>query len=124
MIVAIVGSRKYENLHNIDALVEKLIAIHKTDLVIISGGCRGVDSRATDYAKSRNVITEIFPASWNSPGGRYDPKAGIKRNKKIADRCNQLYCFYCGVDYKKSGSLSTVEMVAKQMKPWFIIGEH
>lgn len=122
MKLAIVGSREYKKLELISHYVERYREEYR-DLVIVSGGCRGVDKTAENYAKDVGIPVKIFYASWNTPEGRYDPQAGIKRNKLIADYCDELLCFYCGFDYKKSGSLSTVEMVAKRGKPWYVIGE-
>lgn len=46
---------------------------------ILHGGCAGVDSIAGEWARSRGLPCEVYPADWN----RYGRAAGPMRNRKM-----------------------------------------
>ena len=58
--------------------------VHKDDergpiTTIIEGGCTGTDTHASDWALSRNVAVETFPANWE----KYGKAAGPIRNEEM-----------------------------------------
>ena len=55
--VAIVGSREFPRQDWVEAFVERL----KPDTIVVSGGAKGVDSWAVRTAKSRGLLTKVFP---------------------------------------------------------------
>lgn len=81
-------------------------SLNKRD-IIVSGGCRGVDSWAEERAKKRGLQTLIFKP--NLSGIKY--KGDIvqryyDRNKKIAEACDILYAFVSV--HRKGGSENTI----------------
>lgn len=87
--VAIVGSSrvKPEMVIPVRNEIEKVIMDLDHGSVIISGGAKGVDTIAVDVAKNWNVMTELFLPK--EPLKEYF----LERNRKIANECDELYCF-------------------------------
>jgi hypothetical protein len=133
--VAIIGSRNFWKPKLVTKYIRK-IAFSKTekecdcstdcwyteeilrdDLTILSGHNGNVDLTAENYAKELGIPTEIYPADWK----QYGKQAAALRNQKIADACDRLIAFFDGYGYsERSGTLMTVEMVAKLSKPFVI----
>jgi predicted Rossmann fold nucleotide-binding protein DprA/Smf involved in DNA uptake len=65
------------------------------DTIVVSGGCRGVDSWAAEAAHARGLKVETYPPELPDKGS---PKwAFVKayhaRNKMIAENCDRLVAF-------------------------------
>lgn len=94
MKIAIVGSR---NIFSVD--ISKYVS-HDDEMV--SGGARGVDSCAAEYAKKNGLkLTEFLP--------RYDiygRGAPIVRNREIVDYADRVIVFWNG--YSR-GALSVIK---------------
>ena len=85
MKVAIVGSR--------DLTVSKLGQYLPEDTTeIVSGGARGIDSCAREYAQMNGIkLTEFLPEY-----EKYGRGAPIKRNRKIIDYADTVIAFWDG----------------------------
>lgn len=106
MKIAIVGSR---NITAVD--IEKYVSNNDE---IVSGGAKGVDCCAAEYAKTHNLkLTEFFP-EYNLYG-RFAP---IVRNKKIVDYSDKVIIFWNGVS---KGTLSVIKYAKKIGKDHEII---
>ena len=85
MKLAIIGSR---NITNID--IEKYIPVGVTE--IVSGGAKGVDSIAREYAVCHSIkMTEFLPQY-----ERYGRAAPLKRNEQIVDYADAVLVFWDG----------------------------
>lgn len=105
--VAVVGSRTYNNY----ALVEKTIdaILEKRgwkDVIIVSGGARGVDTLAELYAIRRNHPMKVYPADWS-----IGEQAGYLRNKTIVENSDFVIAFHLG---NSKGTQHTID-IAKNM---------
>ena len=101
MKIAIVGSRE---INKID--IEKYIT--KED-EIVSGGAKGVDTIAANYAKNYGIkLTEFFPQY-----KIYGKAAPIIRNKEIVDYADKVIVFWNG---KSKGTLSVIKYAEKTGK--------
>lgn len=60
---------------------------------VISGGARGVDTLAIQWANTNNKKLEIYPAEWN----RYGIKAGYIRNKLMGDTGDGIIAIWDGI---------------------------
>ena len=109
--VAIVGSREYPDWHQVYQYVETLPA----DAVVISGGARGVDRVAVEYARRRRLITEVYPADWETHG----KSAGFIRNQTIVERADQIVAFWDGTS---KGTADTIRRARAAGKPIMVIG--
>ena len=69
--------------------------------VLIQGGARGADSLAKEWAESRGVPVESFPADW----GKHGKRAGPLRNARmLREGCPDLVVAF-------SGGRGTADMV-------------
>ncbi len=76
---------------------------------IITGGARGIDSCASEYAKSMNLkLTEFLPEYQH-----YGKAAPIIRNQKIVDYADKVIVFWDGFS---KGSLSVIRYAQKTGK--------
>ena len=74
----VVGSREFQNYTLMSLYLDRIIGDRK-DICIVSGGARGADSLARDYAKYHNIKYKEFPAEWEL----YGRSAGYRRNEKM-----------------------------------------
>ena len=85
MKVAVVGSRNL-TINNLGDYLPK------DTTEIVSGGARGIDRCAREYAKSHNIkLTEFLP-EYEKYGGR----APLKRNLQIIDYADLVLAFWDG----------------------------
>lgn len=103
MKVAIVGSRTYRSPGNVADFIGGL----PSDAIIVSGGARGVDSWAVEYAGEH--LTEVYQAEWD----KYGHSAGFRRNQLIVDACDELYAFWDGLS---KGTLDSIQRAARAGK--------
>jgi NADPH:quinone reductase-like Zn-dependent oxidoreductase len=85
--LAIIGSRNYPDLD----LVEGYVRLLPRDWTIVSGGARGVDSRAVQTAKDLGMNTKVFLPDWSL--GR---RAALLRNDQIVEASNRVTAFWDG----------------------------
>lgn len=68
---------------------------------IVNGAARGIDRCAREWALKHNIAVKSFPALWdridlsdsvvktNKYGKKYDARAGIRRNRAMAQYCSE-----------------------------------
>lgn len=81
---------------------------------IISGGARGPDTTAIEWARHRGVPLLIYTPDWK----RYGNRAGLVRNKYMVDECDQCLAFWDGMS---TGTKYTMEYAASHGKPVCIV---
>ncbi len=92
-----------------DFLKEKCLFLLKNklpDVCIISGGARGVDTLAEQFAKEFNLDLKIFKADWD----KYGRAAGPKRNEQMVLVADGVIAFW---DYKSKGTKTTIDFCKK-----------
>ena len=107
MKIAVIGSRN---------LVVKNICryIPRACTEIVSGGAKGVDTCAADFAVENNVkLTEFLP-EYNI----YGRGAPIVRNKKIVEYADEIIAFWDG---ESRGTLSVINYCIKIGKPCRVV---
>ena len=109
MKVGIVGSRRWGNREMVEALVASL----PEGTTVVSGGCRGVDSWASDAARSRGMeVIEFLPdlPASGSPHWEFT-RAYHARNKQIAENSDVVYAFVA--PDRKGGTENTIKHAKK-----------
>ena len=97
MKVAIVGSRNYHDLDKVTAYVKDL----PQGTVIVSGGARGVDSRAARAAREAGLeVVEHIP-DWSQGKG-----AGFTRNSAIVADADAMVAFWDGNSHGTRDSIN------------------
>lgn len=106
MRIAIVGSR--------NVVVDNLKNYLSIDDEIVSGGAKGVDSCAQDYARKHGLkLTEFLPDYQ-----KYGRAAPIIRNKLIVEYSDKVIAFWDG---KSKGTLFVINYSKKLNKPCNVI---
>ena len=104
MKLAIVGSR---NLENID--IETYLPQGVCE--IVSGGARGIDTIAREYAQRHGIpITEFLPEY-----ARYGRAAPVKRNQSIADYADEALAFWNGTSGGTADAIRRFERLGKKV---------
>lgn len=109
--VAIFGSRDWDDPQPIIDFIGGL----PKGTVVVSGGARGVDSIAEEYALKRGLVVAVCRPPWDALGRR----AGAVRNKVIVDISHRGVAFWDG---KSRGTMITVEMFHAADKPVQVVG--
>lgn len=80
MRVLVCGGRDYKEYAALAAYLWQCLPERPTH--IITGGCRGADGLAIQWARIANVRYTVFPANWN----KYGEIAGPLRNQDMIDK--------------------------------------
>lgn len=105
--VAVVGSRNYPRMHE----VKRFIDMMDPETVVISGGARGVDTLAVMAANERGLKTVVFYAEWE----KYGRGAGLIRNRKLVDACDNLAAFWDGESRGTRNAINLALMAGKRV---------
>lgn len=90
MKVAVVGSRKRKDRQSVIDFIESLPA----DAVVVSGGCRGVDTWAVQAARRRGLACiEILPDLKGCRRRWEFAERYYARNRKVAETCDVMAAF-------------------------------
>ncbi len=97
MKVGVIGSRSFTNY----ALLEK--TLNQLNIsTIISGGAKGADSLAEEYASKNHIEAIIFKPDWSA-----GKSAAAIRNAKIVENSDVIVAFWDG---KSKGTNMTINM--------------
>lgn len=105
MKLAVVGSRTFSDY----AFMKKILEFHSCTQ-IISGGAKGADSLAKQYAGEKGIPIKEFLPNWDKDG----KAAGFIRNKQIVDSCDELVAFW---DKKSRGTKHSIDLAETASKP-------
>jgi hypothetical protein len=114
MRLAVVGSRNCQSPHLVKLWLDKVLAKQADGLVIISGGAKGVDTLATDWATANNVPFRVYLPDWD----KYGKSAGFKRNYTIWDNADAGIAFWDG---NSKGTAHSFDIAAIQGKPLTVV---
>lgn len=81
----VVGSRTFNDYELMKQKLDKLLQNQKK-VVIVSGGARGADTLAIQYAKERGYSVKVFPAQWE----KYGKRAGYVRNEQMHEYISKV----------------------------------
>ncbi len=106
MKVIIAGSRTI----NDKELVSQAIAEARFEITeVISGGAKGVDRIAEEWAKEQGIPVRVFKPNWQK--GRQG--AGLANNKLMAEQADALIAVYDGAS---KGTKDMIDTMRKQGK--------
>ncbi len=102
MKIAIIGSRNVKFINLDEYLLRNITEI-------VSGGAKGVDTCAKEYAEKNNIkLTEFLP-EYN----KYGKAAPLKRNLQIIEYADEVLAFWDG---KSKGTKYVIDMCQKSNK--------
>jgi len=111
MKLAIVGSRTFNDYELLKDEVDKLLKKYNIT-EIVTGGAKGADTLAEQYARENNLKITIFPAEWN----KYGKKAGFIRNDKIWQYADFGIAFWDGESKGTQHSFKLAKKYNKELK--------
>ena len=114
--ITIGGCRHFEDFEFFKTHIDPIIAQLDldSDIIILSGHCRGTDYLTERYAVENGFCLELFPAKWQ----QYGRSAGIVRNKKMVEQSDFVIAFWDG---KSRGTKNLIDNAVKLSKPLRII---
>lgn len=120
--VIISGDRNWSN-HDLENKIEWLLkqmpknTNGKWTVLIIHGGCRGVDMTADKIARKLGFSIVSAPANWK----KYGKAAGPIRNKEMLDMgANAVYAFHQNIGNSK-GTKDMIDQAKTRGIPVFLI---
>jgi hypothetical protein len=78
MRILVCGGRDFKDRQRLFVVLDQVHSKRGID-IIISGAARGADTLAVDWAKSREIAYQEFPADWD----QYGKAAGPIRNRQM-----------------------------------------
>ena len=113
MKLLICGSRTIQlDTELLNEIINEHNLTHITE--ILSGGAHGPDTAAIQWAKEHNIPCKIMRPDWK----KYGKKAGILRNKEMAEECDVCLAIW---DCTSVGTASTIAFVEELEKPVIIV---
>ena len=103
MKIAVIGSRSVGSIDLAKYLPDNVSCI-------ISGGAKGVDSIAAEYARANGIELQEFLPDYSKYPGRVAP---LKRNDLIVAACDMVMAFWDGVS---KGTKYTIDRARKAGK--------
>jgi len=114
MRAAIIGSRDRDSADD-RAKIINLVDSLSSDTIVVSGGCRGVDSWAEKAAKSRGLDRMIFRPKLRRDMTRSEiVEEYYRRNRKIIDNADIVYAMTS--NKRKGGTGYTVNYALSKGK--------
>jgi hypothetical protein len=108
--LAVVGSRSFADKELLFEILDR--NRHRIQL-IVSGGARGADALAQEWAQARTVPCQVFHPKWQDEHGRFDRSAGFKRNVDVIKNADEVLAFWDG---QSPGTKHAIELARKQNK--------
>jgi len=110
MKLAVIGTKKFNDFTFLSSTLKKIPNID----MIISGGARGIDSLAKNFAIQNQIEFMEFPPD----NKKFGDKAKHIRDKLIVEKCDELIAFWDG---ECEGTKYTMNYAKQLKKPIKII---
>ena len=109
--IGVVGSRTFNDYQLLKSTLDPLKDVI---CLIVSGGAKGADSLAEQWAKENGVPTTIFVPDWDL----YGKSAGYRRNVQIVEEADHILAFW---DKKSKGTKHSIDLARKLKKKCSVI---
>lgn len=112
MKIAIIGSRKFNNYKLLKDFMEAFIDKYIPDMPhIVSGGAKGADRLAHNFAKNKGYPITIFYPNYDLHGR----SAPLKRNYKIIEHSDVVIAFWDGESKGTYHSIKAAKSANKEI---------
>lgn len=106
--LAVVGSRTITDYNIVKELLDK----QKDNIsLIVSGGAKGVDILAEQWANENGISVKVFIAEWD----KYGKRAGFIRNKEIIEECDVCLAIWDGISKGTEHSINLAKSMNKKV---------
>lgn len=106
--IAIIGSRNITSVA-IGDVIRQFFGMDFNDIEIISGGAKGVDTLAENFAKSNGIKVDVFKPNYSLHGRG----ATFVRNRAMVDACDYVLAIWDG---KSHGTQYTINYAKNKGK--------
>ena len=106
----VVGSRSFSDYELLSRELDLQLE-DSTNVVIVSGGAKGADSLAEQYADARGYQKEIFKADWKKYGRAAGPIRNEEMQKYISQFSNRICVAFW--DGKSKGTATNFKLAKK-----------
>jgi len=119
--IGIVGARRFKDRHAVDDLVERLA----TDTIIVTSGCKGVCTWASEKARERDLEVVVYSPdltdikAWFEVAKRY-----YERNRELIEHCDLVHTFFSREHGYTGGTRFEADYALRLGKPVVVHGEH
>ena len=113
MTLLIVGSRSFDDYSRMEQEIFRQYSVDQIDKVI-SGGAKGADLLARQFAYNHNIMFVEYPAKWYELG----KQAGIIRNIAMVDATDEVIAFWDGAS---RGTAFTIQYTKEKKKPLYVV---
>ena len=110
MKIGVVGSRDFDDYKKLEKELNKIEGI----TVIVSGGAKGADTLAREFAEKNDIKLTEFKPDYE----QYGRGAPIRRNKEIVEYSDQIIAFWDG---ESKGTKNTIDIAERENKRVTII---
>ena len=113
MKLAIIGSRGFNDYNFLKENVSEFLERNSLSCThIISGGAKGADTLASQYATEHQLEMVIFKPDWKQFGKR----AGFIRNTTIIENADVVIAFWDGISSGTKDSIAKATAFNKRIK--------
>ncbi len=105
MRVIIAGTRTCDKESIVEAAIRNS-GVRNEITVVVTGGCRGVDTIAEEWARRNNIPCKVIYPNWEL----YGVSAGPKRNKQMVKEADALIAVWDG---KSKGTQNIIEIARR-----------
>lgn len=114
--IIIAGGRDFDDYDTLitecDFMLSRLSKTHR--IIIVSGGARGADTLALNYANDRGYDVQIMLADWDAHG----KSAGYIRNAEMAAVATHCFAFW---DHQSKGTKHMIDTARKLNLPVHVV---
>lgn len=118
MRIAIVGSRSITDVKRVKSIIDlavPLLTYEKAPVTVLSGGAKGVDTIAQEWASDRSLDFILFkPYHLVDKRVSYEAKYFFVRNKQMVDNCDAVLVIW---DETSKGCFDAAKYANKCNKP-------
>lgn len=119
IVLAIVGSRKFENPHTFKKTMEKFVLKYGIPDRVVSGGARGTDTMGEKWGHEMHLPVTSYRPQWRDDDGHYNKAAGLQRNTQIINDCTHVIAFLKKGEANK-GTLDSIRKAIRGKKKIYI----
>lgn len=114
--IGITGSRNWTDEARVRLVLSHWHKLFIGKIVIVTGGAKGPDSFAENWAKDNNVPTIIHIPKWYSPDGTFNPAAGYARNTLVVRDSDMIIAFWDGKSKGTKDTINKAKAVSKKVE--------
>ena len=111
MNIAIVGGRDFNDYTLLKESILAYIDAHEKPENIVSGGAKGADTLATQFATEMGIPLLIFKPDYQ----RYGRGATLVRNTQIIENAEVVFAFWNGQSKGTKDSIKKAEKLEKEL---------